>query len=386
MSRSRPNPENAFYVEPRSGDRYPLDVPRWCADGPKPLMINPQGGIGRDEIERGIRSLWRYQAALPVEIAKPISMGEGCTPLVQKEWDEFRPFFKLEWFNPTCSFKDRGTTVMLSYLRQLGIDAVLEDSSGNGGASVAAYGAAGGMRVKIFAPAYTSPAKVAQVRAFGAEVQLVEGPREESQNEAIRQSSEVFYASHNWQPFFLQGTKSIAYELWEDLDFAVPDNVIIPVGAGSNLLGCHIGFSELLAAGQIKKLPRLFAAQPLNCSPLDASFQAGVDTPVPRAVHKTIAEGTAIAHPLRLKEMIHALKDTGGETVAVTEDEIITALKRLARLGLFVEPTSASVAAAFTKLAGRGVIEARESTVMLISGTGIKAASTIAELLDPANQ
>ena len=166
MPRSRRNPENAFYVEPRSGDRYPLDVPRWCADGPKPLLINPLGGISRDEIDRGIRSLWRYQASLPVEIAKPISMGEGCTPLVQKEWDDFRPFFKLEWFNPTCSFKDRGTTVMLSYLRQLGIDAVLEDSSGNGGASVAAYGAAGGMRVKIFAPAYTSPAKVAQVRAY----------------------------------------------------------------------------------------------------------------------------------------------------------------------------------------------------------------------------
>ena len=380
MPRSRRNPENAFYVEPRSGQHYPLDVPRWCADGPKPLMINPQGGISRDEIDRSIRSLWRYQASLPVEIARPISLGEGCTPLVQRDWNDFRPFFKLEWFNPTCSFKDRGTTVMLSYLRQLGIEAVLEDSSGNGGASVAAYGAAGGMRVKIFAPAYTSPAKIAQVRACGAEVQLVEGPREESQHEAIRQSSQVFYASHNWQPFFLQGTKSIAYELWEDLDFAVPDNVIIPVGAGSNLLGCHIGFSELLAAGQIKKLPRLFAAQPLNCSPLDASFQAGVDTPVPRAVHKTIAEGTAIAHPLRLKEMIHALKDTGGETVAVTEDEIITALKRLARLGLFVEPTSASVAAAFTKLAGRGVIEARESTVMLISGTGVKTAATIAEL------
>src|SRR5437868_9128974 len=105
----------------------------------------------------------------------------------------------------------------------------------------------------------------------------------------------------------------------EDLKFEVPDNIIVPVGAGSTLLGCHIGFSELLAAGQVKKLPRLFAAQPLNCSPLDASFQAGVDTAVARAVHKTIAEGTAIAHPLRLKEMIHALKDTGGETVAATE-------------------------------------------------------------------
>src|ERR1700692_2444381 len=127
-------------------------------------------------------------------------------------------------------------------------------------------------------------------------------------------------SSHNWQPFFLQGTKSIAYEIWEDLDFQAPDNVIVPVGAGSNLLGCHIGFSELLAAGQIQKLPRLFAAQPFNCSPVDASFQAGVDTPVQRAVHKTIAEGTAIAHPLRLREMIHALRESGGETVAVSEE------------------------------------------------------------------
>jgi threonine synthase len=377
MPRSKPD---AFYIEPRSGERYPLDVARWCSEGQKPLMIGPLPGISRDEIDRGTRSLWRYRAALPVEIAKPISLGEGCTPLVQREWDDFRPFFKLEWFNPTCSFKDRGTTVMLSYVRQLGIDAVLEDSSGNGGASVAAYGAAGGMRVKILAPAYTSPAKVAQVRAYGADVQLVEGPREESQAEAIRQSSDIFYSSHNWQPFFLQGTKSTAYELWEDFGFNAPDNIIIPVGAGSNLLGCHIGFSELLAAGQIAKLPKLFAAQPLNCSPLDASFQAGVDTPVDRAVNKTIAEGTAIAHPLRLKEMIHALRESGGESVAVTEDEIVSALRRLARLGLFVEPTSASVGAAFTKLTARGVIKARENTVLVISGTGIKTASTIAEL------
>ncbi|MBR1146581.1 threonine synthase [Bradyrhizobium sp. AUGA SZCCT0431] len=380
MPRSKQHPNDSFYVEPRSGERFSLDVPRWCADGQKPLLINPQPGIIRDEIDRGTRSLWRYRASLPIEIAKPISLGEGCTPLVQKEWDDFRPFFKLEWFNPTCSFKDRGTTVMLSYVRQLGIDAVLEDSSGNGGASVAAYGAAGGMRVKILAPAYTSPTKVAQVRAYGAEVQLVEGPREESQREAIRQSSEIFYSSHNWQPFFLQGTKSVAYELWEDFNFAPPDNIIIPVGAGSNLLGCHIGFSELLAAGQISKLPRLFAAQPLNCSPLDASFQAGVDTPIDRAVRTTIAEGTAIAHPLRLKEMIHALKDSGGESIAVSEDEIVTALRRLARLGLFVEPTSASVAAAFAKLTARGIIKERENTVLLISGTGIKTASTIAEL------
>jgi threonine synthase len=368
------------YIDPVNGARYPLDVPRWCSDERRPLLVTPQGGISRDDIDRGVRSLWRYRASLPVEIARPISMGEGCTPLVQKAWDDFRPYFKLEWFNPTASFKDRGTTVMLSFLRQIGVDAVLEDSSGNGGASVAAFGAAGGIRVKILAPSYTSPAKIAQVRAHGADVQLVAGPREESEAEAIRQSDKIFYASHNWQPFFLEGTKSFAYELWEDFNFSAPDNVIMPVGAGSSLLGCYIGFKELLAAGQVKKLPRLFAAQPLHCSPVDASFKEGRDTPVPREVHKTIAEGTAIKRPLRLREMIAALRETGGGGVAIPEDGIISALKRLAREGLFVEPTSATAVAAMDDLIKRRVINARERTVVLVTGTGIKSASFIADL------
>jgi threonine synthase len=374
----------ASYIDPATGAHYPLDVPRWCSDDRGPLLVTPQGGISRDDIDRGMRSLWRYRASLPVEIARPISMGEGCTPLVQKAWDDYRPYFKLEWFNPTASFKDRGTTVMLSFLRQIGVNAVLEDSSGNGGASVAAFGAAGGMRVKILAPAYTSPAKIAQVRAYGAGIQLVEGAREESEAEAIRQSNETFYASHNWQPFFLEGTKSFAYELWEDFNYSAPDNVIMPVGAGSSLLGCYIGFKELLAAGQINKLPRLFAAQPLNCSPVDASFKEGRDTPVSREVHKTIAEGTAIRRPLRLREMIMALRKTGGGTVAIPEDGIVSALKRLARQGLFVEPTSATAVAAMDNLINRQVINEKERTVVLITGTGIKSASLIAELFSDA--
>jgi threonine synthase len=376
--------QSPCYIDPVSGSQYPLDVPRWCSDQRRPLLITPQAGISRDDIDRGTRSLWRYRASLPVEIAHPISMGEGCTPIVQQQWGRFRPYFKLEWFNPTASFKDRGTTVMLSLLRQIGVDAVLEDSSGNGGASVAAFGAAGGMGVKILAPAYTSPVKVAQVRAYGAEVQLVEGPREESEAEAIRQSESTFYSSHNWQPFFLQGTKSLAYELWEDFNFSAPDNVIVPVGAGSSLLGCHIGFTELMAAGQIKKLPRLFAAQPLHCSPVDASFKAGADTPVAREVRKTVAEGTAIKHPLRLREMLAALRQSGGETVAVPENEIVDALKRLARTGLFVEPTSATAVAAMDDLMTRGIIGETQSTAVIITGTGIKSASLVAELFNQA--
>jgi threonine synthase len=371
----------ASYIDPRNGRTYPLDVPRWCSDERTPLLITPGSGISRDEIDGRTRSLWRYRAVLPVDIAKPISLGEGCTPLVQQAWGDLRPHFKIEWFNPTGSFKDRGSAVMLSFLRQIGVDAILEDSSGNAGSSMAGLGAAGGMRVKILAPASTSPAKIAQVRAYGAEIQLVEGPREESEAEAIRQSNETFYASHNWQPFFLEGTKSLAYELWEDLGFRAPDNVVIPVGAGSSLLGCAFGFRELMKAGQIAKLPRLFVTQPLNCSPIDASFKAGVDTPVPREVRKTIAEGTAIRHPMRLREIVDALRESGGGTVALTEDEIIAALRRLARQGLFAEPTSASAAAALDKLSDAGSIKANETTVVLLTGNGLKAASTVADLV-----
>lgn len=373
-------PMQPHYLDPRTSKHYPLGDRRWRSDDGNPLMLSTLSGITRDDIDTRERSLWRYRAALPLAIDSRASMGEGCTPLVEKAWGGLSPLFKLEWFNPTSSFKDRGASVMVSFLKQLGIAHILEDSSGNGGAAIAAAGAAAGMRVKILAPSYTPLPKVAQIRAFGAEVQLVDGPREESEYEAIRQSENIFYASHNWHPFFLQGTKSIAYELWEDLGFKAPDNIIIPAGAGSNVLGCHIGFSELLASGQIKKLPRLFAAQPLNCSPIDASFTAGSDGPVERIVKPTIAEGTAIKRPIRLPELLKAIHESGGGTVALTEEQIAAAVRRLAATGLYAEPTSATAAAALEVLHGSGAIKANETTVMLLTGTGLKSTQFMTEL------
>jgi threonine synthase len=368
------------YIDPKNGRTYALTECRWRSDDGNPMMISVLPGIGRDDIASRERSIWRYRAALPVRIDEPVSLGEGCTPLLEKVWGDLRPHFKLEWFNPTCSFKDRGSAVMVSFLRQLGVNSILEDSSGNGGAAIAASGAAAGMKVKILAPSYTPAPKVAQIRAFGAEVQLVDGPREASEQAAMRQSDTTFYASHNWHPFFLQGTKSLAYELWEDLGFKAPDNVVIPGGAGSNVLGCYIGFRELLAAGQIQKLPRIFMAQPLNCSPVDASFSAGVDTPVERAVLLTVAEGTAIRRPIRLREMLQALRESRGQTVALTETDIMLAVRRLASMGLYVEPTCATAAAALDVLLQRGAINSRETTVVLMTGTGLKATQFMSEL------
>ncbi|WP_285410109.1 threonine synthase [Variovorax sp. efr-133-TYG-130] len=377
--------ERARYVDPRTGRHHELSERRWRSDDGNPMLVTPLPGISRDDIDSRARSLWRYRASLPVAIENPASMGEGFTPLVQKRWGGLAPYFKLEWFNPTCSFKDRGAAVMMSFLRQIGVDAVLEDSSGNGGAAIAAAGAAAGMRVKVLAPSYTPAPKVAQIRAFGAEVQLVPGPREASEYEAVRQSESIFYASHNWHPFFLQGTKTLAYELWEDLGFAAPDNVVIPTGAGSNVLGCWIGFKELLAAGRIGKLPRIFVAQPLNCSPIDASFTAGTDTLVERVVQPTIAEGTAIKRPVRLPEIIQALRETNGKTVALTEEQIAAAVRQLAAIGLYAEPTSASAAAAIEVLAQRGDIRAGETTVALLTGTGLKSTQFMTGLFGGAS-
>jgi threonine synthase len=369
------------YLDPRSGQTWPLEIPRWRGDDGQPLLLTDLPGIGRDAIDPAAPGLWRYAAALPFRPREPIAMGEGRTPLLARRLHDVDALLKCEWLMPTGSFKDRGAAVMLSLLREQGITAVLEDSSGNGGAAIATYAAAGGMRARILVPDSTSPAKTVQSRAAGAEIQLTPGSRQDCADEALRQGNDphsgFFYASHNWHPFFLQGTKTLAYELWEDLGFQAPDAVVIPCGAGSNVLGCDIGFGELLRAGQIGKLPRLYAAQPAHCGPL-AREALGLPSEPPRP---TIAEGTAIAQPIRPQEVLGALRRSGGGGVLLEEAEIAGASLSLARQGLYVEPTCAQAVAALGKLAAGGQVRPGEKVVVILTGTGLKATPRYAEFL-----
>lgn len=367
------------YVDPASGQSFPLSEPRWCGEGQAPLMLSALPGIGRAQVIGGERSLWRYRAALPFD-AEAISMGEGCTPLLRRTLHGAEVHLKCEWFMPTGSFKDRGASVMLSLLRAQGVREVLEDSSGNGGAAVAAYAAAGGMRATIMAPASTSPAKTVQMRAHGAAVELVPGTRQDTADAAVRRAEQVFYASHNWHPFFLQGTKTLAYELWEDLGFRAPDHVIIPCGAGSNVLGCAIGFAELVRAGEIERGPKLWAAQPAHCGPIAAAALGVAAGPV----RPTIAEGTAIAAPVRQAAVVEALARSGGGGVLVSEAEIAASVLDLARAGIYVEPTCAQAASALAQLLERGAIGRDEVTVLVLTGTGLKATPVLAGLLGVA--
>ncbi len=306
---------NPLYLDPRTGQTYPLDPPRWCGPDRAPLLLTPLPGLTRAEIDPAGRGLWRYRAALPFAPDDPITLGEGCTPLLPRTLHGAPALLKSEWIMPTGSFKDRGATVMLSLLRAQGVRAVLEDSSGNGGAAVAAYAAAGGLAATIMAPASTSPAKTVQMRAHGATVELIPGTRQDTADAAMLRAEQIFYASHNWHPFFLHGTKTLAYELWEDLGFRAPDNVIVPCGAGSNVLGCAIGFSELLRAGEIDRPPRLFAAQPAALRPDrrrrsagDPGAHADPAPPSPRAPPSP--------QPIRLPEVLGALPPLGGGAVS----------------------------------------------------------------------
>src|SRR5574341_1303862 len=244
------------YVDTKTGATYPLSIPRGCGDSGAHVNLGAAPGLKRGDIDRSVHSLWRYRKGLLVDAASAVTMGEGWTPLVRAAWDGIAVDLKLDFMMPTGSFKDRGMTVMVSYLKNHGVTEVLEDSSGNAGASLSAYCARAGMRCRVLVPESASYPKIAQIAACGADVVTIRGSRQDVADAALAMSREIFYASHNWQPFFGEGTKTLAYELWEQLGFRAPDSVVMPVGYGANVLGCDRGFSELLRNREIERVPR----------------------------------------------------------------------------------------------------------------------------------
>jgi threonine synthase len=365
-----------------AGTTYPIDSPRWCADDGAHLNLTPGEGLRRGDIRKDTYSAWRYAAAIPVDAAHAVSMEEGWTPLLPGTWNGASVRLKLEFMMPTGSFKDRGTTVLVSYLKSRGIEHVLEDSSGNAGASLSAYAAAAGMRCRILVPETASYPKIAQIAACGADVLTIPGSRQDVADAAERMSANIFYASHNWVPFFIEGTKTLAYELWEQLGFQAPANVIVPLGYGSNVMGCLRGFDELVRNGEIERMPRVFGVQAANCAPYHAAWVAGSSSLVPTDITATIAEGIASSKPTRVAEVLGGVRASGGTIVAVSESDIVAALRELAGKGLYVEPTSAAAAAGLTQLMDSGFIDRQATTVLVLTGSGLKASERIGHLLE----
>ncbi len=330
----------------------------------EPLRYDP---ISQEATSNGIE---RFRRAFPfAESAAFYSLGEGNTPLVEIEHAGRRVFIKSEHLNPTGSFKDRGSAVLVSALVGAGVREAVEDSSGNAGASFAAYAARAGIRARIYIPDYASGPKRLQIEAYGAEVVRILGPRSEASS-AVQRAADagLTYASHAYLPHGLAGMATLAFEIVEELGEA-PGALILPVGQGTLLLGAHMGFDALLRAGRIDRRPQLIGVQAQACAPLWAVFTQGASGLGWVRERETIAEGIRILHPLRGDAILTAVEESGGRLLAVEEEEILTGRDRLAQQGFYVEPTSAVVWPALMSC----VNELPDPVVLVLTGSGFKS-------------
>ncbi|MCX4819137.1 threonine synthase [Streptomyces sp. NBC_01142] len=336
------------YNCPNCGTHSPVDAAAWCCPrcrGPWDLDFTASP-VSLKSLPGRVNSLWRYEEALPLS-SPATSLGEGRTPLVPLT-DTVSA--KLDFLMPTLSFKDRGAVMLAELARRLQPRRVIADSSGNAGTAIAAYCARAGLDCTVYVPADTSAKKVEQIRAHGARLELVPGDREATAVAARTAAEEpgTFYASHVYNPYFLHGTKTYVYELWEDLGGRLPEAIVVPVGNGTLLLGASLALGELHAHGLIDELPALIAVQAEAASPLAAAFHAGSDRllddnapPLP-----TLAEGIAIPKPPRARQVLRAVRESGGTFLTVTENQIRAAQLDLAGRGLFVESTGVACWAA----------------------------------------
>lgn len=379
------------------GERYPLNTRKWvCRRCGGLFEFTDMPPFDPARIDGGLASLWRYRDFIPLpDGAKPVSLGEGFTPLVETHLGGTRFVSKMDFLMPTGSFKDRGTTVIVSALKAFGFDRLIEDSSGNAAASLSGYSAYAGLHAEIFVPAHASPAKLVQIEIYGAHLTPVPGPRENAAHaaEQAARQGEACYASHYYSPFELAGMKTTAWEIWEQLGRRAPAAVFAPVGHGTNFIGLARGFRDLVSAGLVKKMPALYAAQAEKISPLAQAYAAGAGAPssdgkeeqarveyawaqglkqaADTAPTRTVAEGIAITRPVRGMEILRAVKATGGSVIAVSEQEIEQARKDMAHAGIYIEPTSATAVAAFRR--ARDETRFTGDVVVTLTGSGLKS-------------
>ncbi|MGP4049432.1 threonine synthase [Streptomyces sp. 2A115] len=353
---------------PMDGTRVPMDSLAWCCPvcrGPLDLDFAPTPASLKSLSGR-VNSLWRYAECLPLT-APTVSLGEGRTPLVPLR-DGVSA--KLDFLLPTLSFKDRGAVLLAELALRLRPRRVIADSSGNAGTAMAAYSARAQLPCTVYVPEGTSAKKLEQIGAHGARLEVVPGDREAAARAAREAADEegTFYASHVFNPYFLHGTKTYVHELWEDLGGRLPEVLVVPVGNGTLLLGAALAIAELHAAGLIDRRPALYAVQSAAVAPLAHAWDEGAEDLVgvtPMAL--TFAEGIAIPRPPRARQILRAVRESGGSFFTVTEDQIRHAQSDLASRGLYVESTGVACWAAVRN----GVLGSRTAVVPLC-GAGLK--------------
>jgi len=353
--------------------KYLSSEPIWRCKCGGFLSLDFHARFPLEKIQKRKPTMWRYREALPIFHDKHIiSFNEGFTPIVEEEFFGKKVLLKQDYLFPSGSFKDRGASVLVSKIKELGIKKVIEDSSGNAGAAIAAYCTKANIDCHIYVPEKTSAEKLSQIERYGAYLHKIPGTREDAAKAALHQAQTTYYASHYWNPYFFHGTKTFIFEIIEQLGWNTPDTLMLPVGNGTILYGSYIGLKELQHEKIIQKLPKIIGIQTENCAPLATTWKNKSETLEIINSKETIAEGIAIANPVRFKNILFTINETNGDFITVKEKEIKEALDQTLKKGYYVEPTSAVVVAGFKKYYARR----NERIVLPLTGHGLKTNKT----------
>jgi threonine synthase len=347
----------------------------------------------RERIAAGPRSIWRYADLLPVADPAPVDLGAGFTPLIRAErlaaeLGLGELWIKDDTANPTGSFKDRVVSVALTKARQLGFKVAACASTGNLANSVAAHAARAGMESVVLIPHDLEKAKVTMTAVYGGRVISVDGSYDDVNRLCAELTSEQpswAFVNVNVRTYYAEGSKTLAFEVAEQLGWQAPDHVVVPIGSGSQLTKVAKGFAELWKVGLLDEEPavRISGAQATGCAPVATAFAEGTDAIRP-VKPDTIAKSLAIGNPADGWYALDAIRTSGGACAAVTDDEVIEGIRLLARTeGIFAETAGGVTIATLAKLAGQGVVRSDERVVALVTGHGLKTVEALTGEVGP---
>lgn len=342
-------------------------------------------------------SIWRYLPLLPVQdpgcYGTPL-WSVGWTPLYQpkslaNELGLNTLWIKDDGRNPTASFKDRASAIMIARAREIKAEVVVTASTGNAGAALAGMAAAANHKAVIFAPKTAPPAKVAQLLVFGARVFLVDGNYDQAFDLSIQAAQEFGWYCRNtgYNPFTAEGKKTAAFEIWEQIIYTgnleKPLNVFVSVGDGNIISGIHKGFKDLLALGWLKNMPRLFGIQAEGSAAIANAFIKKNEV-INAVKATTLADSISVDLPRDGLRALRAATQTGGRYITVSDDAILAAIARLGKEGIFAEPAASTAYAGLAKAVQEGIILPDDPVLVMITGSGLKDVKAATNAVQPA--
>jgi threonine synthase len=373
-------------------DYYPEDVTYTCPkDGGNLNVILDYEALKKQfSPDKFMRlpeaSLWRYISLLPVDdpggLGTPLHRA-GWTPVYQPKRLAEKLGIQHLWIkdespNPTASFKDRASAIVVARAQQIGAEVIVAASTGNAGAALAGMAAAIGAKAVIFAPKTAPPAKIAQLLIFGAKVLLVDGNYDQAFDLSIEATHHFGWYNRNtgFNPFTAEGKKTAAFEIWEQVIRRLPENgkpltIFIPVGDGNIISGVHKGFKDLQALGWLPQMPRIIGVQSEGSAAIANTFLAG-DEVIHPVQATTMADSISVDLPRDGLRAVRAARETGGTYITVPDDDILSAIAELGHVGIFAEPAAATAYAGLVKAVQEEILEPDDPVLVLSTGSGLK--------------